>query len=215
MACLGVHGVGMTNTDQQPAPAAAPLAATDPRPAFARAVALGGEVISAVRADQFTAPTPCDGFDVHDLLGHLVTVLRRLAAVGRGEDALSVPDVVRGVPDDGWRAAWDAGANEVQDAFADPEVLGRPLVFHFATLPGAVAMGVYLSEVTVHTWDLARATGQRPAWDDTVVLSGLGTMVVALPADQRGGVIPFGPVVPVADDAPAIDRLVAWLGRRP
>jgi uncharacterized protein YbjT (DUF2867 family) len=38
----------------------------------------------------------------------------------------------------------------------------------------------------------------------------------ALPADRRGGPVPFGPVVTgVPDDAPGIDRLVAWYGRRP
>ncbi|GAA1511493.1 hypothetical protein [Nocardioides humi] len=36
-----------------------------------------------------------------------------------------------------------------------------------------------------------------------------------MPAEPRGGEIPFGPVVPVADDAPAYDRLVAWTGRDP
>jgi len=103
----------------------------------------------------------------------------------------------------------------VQAAFTDPAVLGRPLVFHFATMPGAVAMAVYLSEVSVHTWDLARATGQDPVFDDASVELALATMRVGMPAERRGGEIPFGPVVPVADDAPAIHRLVGWVGRRP
>ena len=33
----------------------------------------------------------------------------------------------------------------------------------------------------------------------------------AVPAEPRGGHVPFGPVVEVAPDAPAIDRLVGWM----
>ena len=192
-----------------------PAGGADPRPGFAAVVALGGSVISAVRADQLTAPTPCEAYDVRDLTGHLVAVLQRLAAVARGESPFSVPQEVRGVADDGWRAAWDAAAHEVQAAWTDDAVLARPLVLPFATLPGAVALAIYTGEVTVHTWDLATATGQRPAWDATVVERALATMRQALPAEPRGGELPFGAVVPVAEDAPAIDRLVGWLGRRP
>ncbi|HEY3559288.1 MAG TPA: hypothetical protein VGL05_17575 [Kribbella sp.] len=36
-----------------------------------------------------------------------------------------------------------------------------------------------------------------------------------VPAEQRGGHVPFGPVVPVADDASPYDRLAAWQGRQP
>ena len=211
----------MTNTDPhitttitatiQPGP----LGADDPRPAFARAVALGGSVISAVRADQLSGATPCEAYDVRDLVGHLVAVLRRIAAVARGESPFSVPQEVTHVADDGWRTAWDAAAHEVQAAWTDDAVLARPLVLPFATLPGAVALAIYTSEVTVHTWALATATGQRPTWDETVVVPALATMQHALAAENRGDGIPFGPVVEVAEDASAIDRLVAWNGRRP
>jgi len=36
-----------------------------------------------------------------------------------------------------------------------------------------------------------------------------------VPAETRGGPIPFGPVVAVADDAGPYDQLVGWLGRDP
>src|SRR4051795_1587604 len=52
----------------------------DPRPAFATAVATAVDAMSAVRPDQLAAPTPCTEFDVRTLLGHLLSVLRRVAA---------------------------------------------------------------------------------------------------------------------------------------
>ena len=88
--------------------------------------------------------------------------------------------------------------------------------------------GVLLLELTVHTWDLATATGQQPDWDDTVVTAALEARPI-LPAENRRAVfeeisaamgldevaIPFAEAVPVQDDAAAIDRLVAWNGRDP
>ncbi|MES3014490.1 MAG: PAS domain S-box protein, partial [Pseudomonadota bacterium] len=46
---------------------------------------------------------------------------------------------------------------------------GRTMRLPWATCSGAAMLVSYLNEVTVHTWDLAMATGQRPAWDPEVV----------------------------------------------
>lgn len=88
----------------------------------------------------------------------------------------------------------------------------------------------YLNEVTVHTWDLATATGQRPAWDPRIVslafdgirfLPGENRSAVfeavrsTMAPEQRNFADPLADAVPVPDDAPLIDRLVAWNGRRP
>ena len=42
------------------------------------------------------------------MLGHLVGVLDRIAALGRGEDPFAVAETA--APDDGWSDAWTAAA---------------------------------------------------------------------------------------------------------
>ena len=93
---------------------------------------------------------------------------------------------------------------------------------------GSEVLASYFSELTVHTWDLAVATGQQPDWDDTVVEAALEARQI-LPAENRRALyeeistamglaevaVPFAEAVPIPDDAPAIDRLVAWNGRNP
>ena len=93
---------------------------------------------------------------------------------------------------------------------------------------GADVLTSYFSELTVHTWDLAVATGQQARWDDTVVTAALEAGQI-LPAENRRALfeeisaamgldevaIPFAEAVPLPGDAPAIDRLVAWNGRDP
>ncbi|HMS87391.1 MAG TPA: TIGR03086 family metal-binding protein [Acidimicrobiales bacterium] len=225
-----------TTTSPTPSASTAPVATTpapfpddDPRAVFARSVALATAVIDAVPAERLDAPTP-SGMDVRELLGHLVMVIRGVAWAGRGEGLDTWPKDAADVAEGGWGAAWRAGAHEVQDAWTDPAVLARQIDLPWGTFSGTEVLGVYTNEVTVHTWDLARGTGQQPAWDPTVLAVADAAIRSQLPLADRApmwaevtaslppGVpwqAPFGPAVAVADDAPAIDRLVAWNGRRP
>jgi uncharacterized protein (TIGR03086 family) len=224
----------MTHTtvsdETMPAAAATSDTGDDPRPLFARAVDLGGSVVDAVRPDQLARPTPCSDLDVRGLLDHLITVLERVTALGRGDDPFDLSP--RGeVADDGWGAAWRHAARAARSAWTDDAALARTVRLPWATMPGAATLLSYLGEVTVHTWDLATATGQRPEWDGTVVGAAYQAYVRSLPPAGRAGMVqgirdqlppelrdepsPFADPVEVADGAPVIDRLVAWTGRRP
>ena len=198
----------------------------DPRLILDRAIATGGSVIARVRPDQLTAPTPCSEMDVRAMLGHLVGVLDRVAALGQGEDPFTVTETR--VPDDGWSDAWATSARRAADAWRDDDVLEQPMALPWIEGSGAEVLASYFSELTVHTWDLATATRQQPNWDDTVVTAALAGRDI-LPAENRRALfeeisaamgldevaIPFAEAVPIPDDAPAIDRLVAWNGRDP
>lgn len=203
-----------------------PTTGTDPRPILARAVATGGDVVAAVRPEQLTDPTPCTEMDVRTMLTHLVAVLERIAALGRGEDPFAVTETH--APDNRWSEAWATSAQRAADAWSDDALLERPMALPWIQGSGAEVLASYLSELTVHTWDLATATGQKPDWDDTVITAALEARQI-LPAENRRALfeeisaamgldevaIPFAEAVPVADDAPAIDRLIAWNGRDP
>ena len=160
------------------------------------------------------------------MLGHLVGVLDRVTALGEGNDPFTVTENY--APEHGWSDAWAASARHVAEAWADDDVLERPMWLPWIEGSGAEVLASYFSELTVHTWDLATATDQQPDWDDTVLAAALAARDI-LPAENRRGVfeamsaemgleevaIPFAEAVPIADDAPAIDRLVAWNGRDP
>ncbi|APE20078.1 MULTISPECIES: TIGR03086 family metal-binding protein [Streptomyces] len=203
----------MTHTENTSRSTAAP-ATDDPRRHLMKAIALAGRTVAAVRPEQFDGPTPCTEFTVRRLTGHLVAVLRRIALAGRGGDVTTLPTVDDDLADTAWREAWDAAVREVEEAWADPSILGRTLILPFGNLPGAAAAAVWTSEFTVHTWDMATATGQLPDWDPEVVAVSYAAMRRGLPAGPRDGA-PFGAAVEVDPDAPAIDRLVAWCGRKP
>jgi uncharacterized protein (TIGR03086 family) len=75
-----------------------------------------------------------------------------------------------------------------------------------------VALDLRITEVLVHGWDLARATGQPATFPDDLAEQELAfsrAKLADIPSDRS----PFAPPQPVAEDAPAIDRLAACLGR--
>jgi uncharacterized protein (TIGR03086 family) len=69
-------------------------------------------------------------------------------------------------------------------------------------------------ETLVHGWDLARATGRQLAVPEELAVAEL-TFSRGLLGRLPAGRTPFAPAQPVADDAPALDRLAALLGRTP
>jgi uncharacterized protein (TIGR03086 family) len=201
----------------------------DPRSIFARAVSLTGDVIASLQPSQMTLPTPCDEFDVRGMVGHLLTVLTRVAVLAEGGDPMAMPPSTE-VDDERVVDAWRTAAHRVQLAWTDDAVLDRTMTLPWVTAPGRVVLDSYTNEVSVHTWDLARGAGAEVEWDDEVLAVAFAATQQALPATGRKerfaevaaslppGVpfrAPFGEAIVVADDAPLIDRLVAWTGRRP
>jgi uncharacterized protein (TIGR03086 family) len=204
---------------------------TDPRPLFSRAVDIAEPVIAGVRLEQLDLPSPCVEYSVKELLDHLVFVLHRVAALGRGDEAFAPNSIAAAAKDRvEWAADWRAAAIEMEDAWADETKLRNMVVLPWATMTGAEVLSMYVSEITTHTWDIATATGQRPAWDDAVCRLGLAAMHRDLPMADRTPMWeafkahapanlqfdpPFANAVAVPVDAPLIDQLVAWTGRQP
>jgi len=204
---------------------------TDPRPFFARAVDIAEPVIAGVQLEQLDLPSPCVEYSVKELLDHLVFVLHRVAALGRGDEAFAPNSLSARANDRGaWAAEWRDAAVEMESAWADDSRLRATIVLPWATMTGAEVLSMYVSEITTHTWDLATATGQHPEWDDEVCRLGLSAMHRDLPMADRTPMWeafrahapanaqfdpPFANAVAVPADAPLIDQLVAWTGRQP
>ncbi len=188
---------------------------TDPRPAHARAIAQTESIVAAVGQDQLGLPTPCSEYDVRALLSHMVGGLTRIAVIGEGGDGLAVVPRADGVPDDGWLAAYRTVAARVLSAWADDARLDALVEVPWGKVPGRIAVNGYIQEILAHGWDLAKATGQPTEGDPELAVRVLAISRQILPAQSRGGEIPFGPVVEVEADAAPYARLAAWLGRQP
>ena len=189
--------------------------AHDPRPTFARALDQAGRQVAAVSPDELSNRTPCADYDVRALLGHVVAVLRKLTRVATGGDARDVPDVIDGIADDGWASAFVQARSEVERVWADDDLLDRMVELPWATLPGRVALEAYTHEFTAHAWDLAHATRRLADLDPDLAARAFEAFSKFAPPEARSEKGPFGPAVPVSDDADVYTRLAAYLGRQP
>lgn len=184
----------------------------DPRKPLAAALDQAGSLIAAVQPDQAHLPTPCDEYDVSQLIGHLQAVVRRIGVVLDGKPFWSVP---REMESTDWIEDWKAGRAETEAVLADDAILTREVSVPWGTVPGASAAASYIGELSVHSWDLATAIGRLDLLDDSLATAALPAYMDKVPAEPRGPEIPFGPVVEVGEDATPYERLVAWTGRDP
>jgi uncharacterized protein (TIGR03086 family) len=175
-----------------------------------------GELVAAVTPDQWDAPTPCSEWTVRRLVNHVVGGNRLVARVLRGEplpplDQLGRRASVDQLGEDA-AAGYRASVDDLLAALREPGVLDRPHTLPAGTLPGPAVVHLRTVETLVHGWDLARATGRPAPFPEELAEGELAfsrDLLGRLPEGRQ----PFAPSRPVADDAPAIDRLAALLGR--
>ena len=183
---------------------------------LAAALDATGTLIANVADDQWSRPTPCPDWDVRGLVDHLVFGQRLFAGIVRGEPVPPAEELTRlraldHLGDDPSAAHRAAGA-DLLAVFSDPSVLERMFQAPIGTVPGIVLLHLRITEELVHGWDVARATGQVARLPEDAAEAELAFARAQLDVNvpRRGR---FGDAQPVADEAPAIDRLAAFLGR--
>lgn len=173
-------------------------------------------VADGVRDDQRSNPTPCTEFDVAALTGHTVGWLENFAAGFASSDGECPKADVSGVEVPRAEAAprIKAAKEQLVDAVRSGAT-ERPLSISGSGMPGEMALSMILGEYLVHGWDLATATGQKWSPDEGAAETAQEFLTTMVTPDSRGEGGWFGPEVQVADDAPALDRLVGFAGRDP
>lgn len=174
----------------------------------ARHRVVAGEFTRLVEGtSDWSAPAPVAGWTARDVVDHLVSWLPGFLSAG-GVDLPPGP-----APADDPVGAWQHHADAVQ---ALVEERGGEDFTHPRVGPGRLAETVdrfYTSDVFMHSWDLARAGGQEARLDEDFagqLLDGMRPIEQLLRDSGQ-----YGPAVPVADDAPVVDRLMGFVGRDP
>lgn len=186
----------------------------DPVSQLSAAAAITGEVIAAVRGEQWDAPTPCSEWCVRDLVRHMIAGNAGFAGAVRGQAPApgGTTPPADDLPDGAFVAAYRESVGALLSAFGEPGALEQPVTVPVGTVPGIAALHLRVVELLVHGWDLARATGQHVGFPADLAEQELAFTRGKL-GDIPPGRTPFAPPRPVPDDAPAIDRLAACLGR--
>jgi len=168
------------------------------------------ERVREVPDERWDDPAPCEGWVARDVVRHLVEWFPMLLRDGSGLQVEAGPSI-----DDDPVAAWTVMSDGVQGLLDDPEVAAQQFSHPMAGdhRLDAFVDSFFTSDVLVHTWDLARATGLDEHLDPGEVSGMLGAMVPLDDMLRASG--HYGPRVDVGDDADDQTKLLAFLGRRP
>lgn len=168
-------------------------------------------LIASVQPSALAAPTPCQDFDVEHLLEHMTTWVQVFDAtvndrplsfdpgtyVVGGDYAGVFTIAADGILEGLWASGW-----------------ARMMTMTGSPIPGELVFNMLLMEYVGHGWDLARAIGVPVPYSAEEAVVALAAAQAIIAPEYRGTGM-FGDEVQVPDDAPAIDRAMAFIGRNP
>ncbi|MEV4728767.1 TIGR03086 family metal-binding protein [Saccharopolyspora sp. NPDC049426] len=170
-------------------------------------------VLRAVPPQRFGDPSPCEGWTVGQVGGHLVGGARYFGQVAAGQ-APELPADDPQLSEDEMATAFGEAARLTLAAFSRPGVLDQQLAFAFGPTPGWVVANISLSETVIHGWDLARAVGLPYSPDDAAVDAVLRFQSQSSEDELRAEGM-FGAAASAPEDASPFEELLAFTGREP
>lgn len=169
------------------------------------------DVVAAVPPASGPSATPCTEYTVDQLVHHIVCWVKVFAGAGAGDAPPSDPEATHiDDPAAEFRAA-AAKAVAGYERLADDE----PVTLSSGSMPAAASVAMMTGEYLAHGWDLAVATGQPVTYTDEEAEVARAGLAPLLSPEYRGAGMPFGEVVVVPDDASALEKFLAFAGRKP
>src|SRR5262249_13038806 len=181
------------------------------------------DVVDKVSRDDLLRRTPCEGWNLEQLLAHMTVQHHGFAAAARGDgadlavwDAATVADAVAADP----AGPYAEAAADVLEAFASDDVLAAsfalPEFGPGATFPGEQAIGFHFVDYVVHAWDVARSIDVPFTVSDDVVAAVLPLVFAVPDGDFRtASGSPFARAIDAGDGVGDLDRALLHLGRSP
>ena len=181
---------------------------------MASAAEQDARVVAKADATELTAATPCTDWDLRTLLNH--TILWTAYSAERRARDEPLPDELVStdfVAQPGYAQAYATQLERAVAAWSDPAAWTRELMVMGTPTPSAGVGALLLTEMVLHGWDIARATGQGYHCDGPVVAA--AAQAVDDNAELFRQYQGFAAPVALPAEASAFDRLLAASGRDP
>jgi uncharacterized protein (TIGR03086 family) len=161
--------------------------------------------------------TPNPGYKLGDLIDHVGGIALAFAAsaakdIGPLTGPARVGDAAHLGPD--WRTRIPRDLATLAEAWQDESAWTGATQAGGLELPAQVAAVVGLTELIVHGWDVAVASGQRLD-PDPEALAAVHAFLAQVRFDDPAAAGGFGPVVSVSAERPLLDQVIGLSGRDP
>lgn len=155
------------------------------------------------------APTPDTDWSTRDLVAHVIDDQQWVPLLLAGKTTSEAKLAVAPLGDD-LALEWHRYAASALDAWQQAD-LDREVHLSYDTVTASDYLAEQVGDVTIHSWDLARATGTSEELDDALVDAVWGVFEPQAEGLAASGL--FAPIVPVPENAPLRVRLLALTGR--
>jgi uncharacterized protein (TIGR03086 family) len=191
----------------------AEIAPTELLELFQRAQASFTDRVDAIEPEQWEDEALPE-WTVADLVAHLVTEMLWVPPLVAGEPYAEgrFPDATTDLLGDDPMVGWESAADGALSAFAEDDALVRTVHLERGPTPASQYILELISDLTVHSWDLARAIDGDTELDGELVTASL-LIGEAIPEDGVPGL--YDPPLDVSASASPQQRLLARFGRRP
>jgi uncharacterized protein (TIGR03086 family) len=162
--------------------------------------------LNGVATDQWSSGSPCVEWTARDVALHVINTHRRVrAALGD----VSYEELDREAD---LKAPWASATEGIRAALTDQSLASQTVGGVFGEQPFESLVGRLLcTDTLIHTWDLARATGQDDALNEDASEKALEFLTPMDDAIRRPG--GFAPKLIPPDGADVQTRLLAFAGR--
>ena len=179
---------------------------------YTRAMAATRPFIAGIQAGQLESPTPCTEWTLRQLLNHMVYGTAWIEDIFDGKTVEEVGDKFDGdLLGDDPLAAYDAAVRSATAALGRPGVMEFTCHLRRGDATGAQYATSMFTDIFIHGWDIAIATGQAPMLDQELVAA---CYAIVEPNSERYANSPaFGTPIEVPADAGLQAKLLGMLGR--
>lgn len=184
---------------------------TQQRQDYFDALAWVGELMTATQPRQLDTLTPCEGFNIRLLMGHLLGTAHRGLGTARGVSTRDIPHVVTDVPDEELAATYATLSASIRQTWS-PLVASDQVRAPWGPCTVLEAARGFTVETVTHGWDLAVATGQ-PCDAPGNIADRCLTYAASVIPDRLRGVMYDAPIVGGGDRS-ATERLAHLLGHK-
>lgn len=173
--------------------------------------------IAAIAPEQLHLPTPCDEWDVRDVINKMVASTLLFTSFGQRTEPDAALDLInpKHIVGDDPLGAFQAAAAECRAAWRAEGAMDGMAPSTIGEAPAKAVLHARIFDTTILSWDIATATGVAHGIDDIQATYVQRIASALVPAVRGHNSARYKDQVDTVENSSAVDRLVATTGRDP